>query len=811
MLVGFLERLLQRQVDGAQHLDPCPAFVVGLHQRPGRDFGAGAVNHVADGRTVVVPLVAVAPVVFGDLEALERDFLTGLEAFQLGLLVDGQPELDHNHAGVAQLLFEVINLAIGTHPVGRRAEAFDAFHQDAAVPGAVEHREHAARRDLLPEAPQVRLRALVFTGRGNRHDMVLTRVQRRRHPADRTALARRIVAFKHRDQRVFAHALVAHQAGQPRLFGDQLFFVIVLFQVLAQVEAVEQAFLVYRRDQRCRVHAAGLALGQFQSVLHTLQQQLAHGETTVVGVNPFNHIPRRIVAAGTAQDALAEVHKLVVGLGLLPVQRADAPTVQRVIGQGLEPRLHLLLGEVEPELEDQRAFIAEHFFQALGTGDGLVEPRVLDLAMHATLQHLAVPVAKKDPHAAFRRQLAPIAPSRRAGQFFVGLLVEGAYFDQARVHPFIQQLDGFALAAILSGYFSMEQAIGQFFLAAGMGVIVGLVIAHIVYVVHRFLPTTPSIDAALTLMTPYFMYMAAEHFHFSGVMAVVAGGLFLSYRSHEILSHSASRIQAISVWATLAFVLNGLVFILIGLELPVIMENLGNYSITQAINYGLIISITIIIIRLLYTLLITYIPTWLGNTKGADPVNPLWKGAVIVGWAGMRGVVSLASALSIPLLLSNGEAFPHRSLILFITFIVILVTLVFQGLTLPLVIKWIGIKDIEDFPPEGEQEAGIRLRLMQAALKRLNEKFSADMKENELIGFLKKQLESDISITSQQLESLECDSTKIEEIARYNSVLIDLYSVQRKELYQLRKEKTFSDEQIRKQESQLDLDEAKIL
>ena len=277
------------------------------------------------------------------------------------------------------------------------------------------------------------------------------------------------------------------------------------------------------------------------------------------------------------------------------------------------------------------------------------------------------------------------------------------------------------------------------------------------------------------------------------------------------MAWTASRIQAISVWATLAFVLNGLVFILIGLELPVIMESLGDYSILQAIHYGLIISATIIVIRLLYTLLIAYIPAWFGNTKRADPVNPLWKGAVIVGWAGMRGVVSLASALSVPLLLSSGEAFPHRSLILFITFIVILVTLVFQGLTLPLVIKWVDIKDIEDFPPEGEQEAGIRLRLMQAALKRLNEQFMEDMKENELIGFLKKQLESDISITNQQLESLECDTTEKVEIARYNAVLMDIYSVQRKELYQLRKEKTFSDEQIRKQENQLDLDEARLV
>lgn len=368
----------------------------------------------------------------------------------------------------------------------------------------------------------------------------------------------------------------------------------------------------------------------------------------------------------------------------------------------------------------------------------------------------------------------------------------------------------FALAAVLSGQFSMGQAVGQFFISAGMGIVVGLIIAHIVYVVHRFLPTTASIDAALTLMTPYFMYIGAEHFHFSGVMAVVSGGLFLSYRSHEILSHSNSRIQAISVWATLAFVLNGLVFILIGLELPIIMESLGSYSVIQAISYGLIISAVIIVIRVIYSMLIAYVPAWFGNLKRADPVNPLWKGPLIVGWAGMRGVVSLASALSIPLLMTNGHAFPNRSLILFITFVVILVTLVFQGLTLPLIIKWIKIKDIEDFPPEHEQEAGIRLRLMQAAIQRLNEQYTTEMRENELVGFLKEQLENDISITSQKLDSLECDTTEREEVELYNAVLLDLYTIQRKELYKLRKEKTFSDEEIRRQENQLDFDEAKI-
>lgn len=367
----------------------------------------------------------------------------------------------------------------------------------------------------------------------------------------------------------------------------------------------------------------------------------------------------------------------------------------------------------------------------------------------------------------------------------------------------------FALAAVISSQFSFREAVGQFFLVSVMGILIGVAIGKIMYYVHRYLPTTPSIDAALTLMTPYFMYMAAEHFHFSGVMAVVSGGLFLSYNSHEILSQN-SRIQATSLWSTVVFVLNGLVFILIGLELPVIIKDLGDYSIVEAIGYGIVISLIAIIIRLLYTFPIAYVPLWFGNTARKDPANPPWKGPVVVGWAGMRGVVSLASALSVPLFLSPGVPFPHRSLILFITFIVILSTLVFQGLTLPLIIKWVKMKDIDDFPPEEEQEAAIHLHLMRAALKELNEKFPLEISENELVGFLKNQLENDISLVNQRLESLECDATEKEEIELYNSIRIQLFTVQRRKLIALRNENLFSDEELRKHERQLDFEEAKI-
>lgn len=369
----------------------------------------------------------------------------------------------------------------------------------------------------------------------------------------------------------------------------------------------------------------------------------------------------------------------------------------------------------------------------------------------------------------------------------------------------------FALAAVLSGQFSMTQAVGQFFIVAVMGIVIGLAIAHILYVIHRFLPTTPSMDAALTLMSPYMMYLAAEEFHFSGVMAVVSGGLFLSYRSHEIFSSSRARLQTVNVWATVAFILNGLVFILIGLELPAIMADMGEYSISEAIWYGLVISVISIVIRILYVMPIAYVPKWMGRTKRADLKNPAWKGPLIIGWAGMRGVVSLASALSVPLLLGNGQGFPHRNLILFITFVVILVTLVFQGLTLPVLIRWVGIKDTGDFLPEEEQEAGIRLRLMKASLHKLDEKYSHEIRDNELVGFFKKQLENDAFIVEQQLESLTCDETEKKELDLYRHILLDIYSVQRHELVALRKEKFYSDEELRKQESQLDLDEAKVL
>jgi len=369
----------------------------------------------------------------------------------------------------------------------------------------------------------------------------------------------------------------------------------------------------------------------------------------------------------------------------------------------------------------------------------------------------------------------------------------------------------FALAAVLTGSFSMQVATGQFFLVAGMGVVVGLVGANIIYAIHRFLPTTHAMDAALTVMTPYILYLAAEQFHFSGVMAVVSGGLFISFRSHEVFRSGGTRLNMLGVWTTLIFVMNAVVFILIGLELPEIVENLGAYTVADGIKYGLIISAITIALRFIWVYPIAHIPRILSKKIRTNEPSPGWKLPLITSWAGMRGVVSLATALSIPLLMGeNGPAFPMRNLIIFITFVVIFVTLVIQGLTLPFVIKLLKIKEIDIATPPEEQRTAIQLQLNKAALNLLQQRYIGDIAENEMIAFMQKDLEENIALDTKRLESLECSATEKQEIERYHHVLLDVYAMQRKELFAMRKAKLYDDHEIRSMELHLDLEEVKI-
>ena len=367
----------------------------------------------------------------------------------------------------------------------------------------------------------------------------------------------------------------------------------------------------------------------------------------------------------------------------------------------------------------------------------------------------------------------------------------------------------FALAAILTGTFSIHQAVGQFFLVAGMGIVVGLIGATFMYLIHRFLPTTSAIDAALTLMTPYLLYLGAEQFHFSGVMAVVTGGLFISYRSHEIFKNGNTRLNMLGVWTTVIFVMNAMVFVLIGLSLPSIINGLEESSLIQGIKYGVIISIIIILIRFLWVYPTTFIPRWLFKSVRKEQ-SPGWKVPLVIGWTGMRGVVSLATALSIPFALDNGSPFPHRNLILLITFVVIFITLVIQGLTLPFLVKKLKIPALDYVLPHEQQEAQIKIRLNRLAINHINTNYYDMIEKSNLLKNYHSQILTETENTENQLDIFECNTCTSQEMQRFESILKEIYEKQRLAIFQMRREKYYDDEEIRKAELQLDLNDLKI-
>ncbi|MEG0698080.1 MAG: cation:proton antiporter, partial [Algoriella sp.] len=264
------------------------------------------------------------------------------------------------------------------------------------------------------------------------------------------------------------------------------------------------------------------------------------------------------------------------------------------------------------------------------------------------------------------------------------------------------------------------------------------------------------------------------------------------------------------VWTTLIFVMNALVFILIGLELPEIIAGLGKYSIEEAIKYGLIISFITIILRFIWVYISTHISRWLSPKARKEPA-PGWKGLLILSWSGMRGVVSLATALSIPMMMTdNTTAFPQRNLIIFITFVVIFITLVVQGLSLPYLLKIIKIKEVDHIIPSDRQQLDIQLRLDNLALSIINDKYENKINENHLVKLFKANIENTVENSVEGLNSLKAKEAKHNNVLEFHQILLDIYGLQRKELFKFRKENSFSDEEIRKSELQLDLNELKI-
>lgn len=365
----------------------------------------------------------------------------------------------------------------------------------------------------------------------------------------------------------------------------------------------------------------------------------------------------------------------------------------------------------------------------------------------------------------------------------------------------------FALVAVITGQFHFSQAVGSFFLVIIMGTVIGLVIGLIFYAIHRWLPTTPSIEIVLSFVTPYCMYYFAERFHFSGVLAVVSGGLLLSSQRQKMLTYQG-RVQGSNVWSTIGFVLNGVVFLLIGLQLPSITRQVEEVSLGQAIWYGVAISAVLIIARMMSTLGAALFTRFMANFITVADRNPGWRVPIVFGWSGMRGVVSLAAALSIPVLAQEGHPFPYRNLILFITFIVILVTLVVQGLTLPWLIRKLHPTSKFDTMTREEQEIVIQKKIAHVSLQHLEEKYKEHTQKNEHVSNLHARLKLDMKFFNQEMEVIK--SLNGNSLVEFLRIYLELLDEQRKKLDQMNHKAEFDEELIRKYLSLIDIEEFKI-
>jgi Na+/H+ antiporter len=359
----------------------------------------------------------------------------------------------------------------------------------------------------------------------------------------------------------------------------------------------------------------------------------------------------------------------------------------------------------------------------------------------------------------------------------------------------------FALAAVTTGSFSASHAAGRFALVALGGVLVGLIVGWLVAQLHRHMEDF-QLETVITLLTPYAAYIPAEHLGVSGVLATVAAGGYLGWRNPELLS-ALTRFRGRGVWSVLLLLFNGLVFILIGLQLASIRALTTGLSWGALVGYSAAVSAVAIAARLIYVPIGTYLPRLLSRRLRARDPSPPWRPVAFLGWTGMRGIVSLALALAVPMTLPSGAPFPQRSVVVIIAFAVILVTLVLQGLTLPAVIKVLGLKD-DGADLREEREA--LLRASEAAVKRLTEIDQTSVIHPQLLERVRLPYEQRLErLTEQTRDDPECRLTEGESAA-FRRLRGEALNAERKTIVELRNQGRISEEVLHRVQEALDLE-----
>jgi monovalent cation/hydrogen antiporter len=361
-----------------------------------------------------------------------------------------------------------------------------------------------------------------------------------------------------------------------------------------------------------------------------------------------------------------------------------------------------------------------------------------------------------------------------------------------------------AVSAVVGGSFSALDAGLDFVLAAAGGVAIGLAVGWVVAQIRKHLDDPP-VEITMSLFTGYLAYLPADRIGASGVLAVVAAGIYLGWHGPELASAS-TRIQAFSVWQMLTYLLNSALFILVGLQLGPILNGAGDLDTGTLVGYAAVVSAVVIGVRIAWQFTTPYLiravdrrPSQVTRRAGAGP-------RFLVAWAGMRGAVSLAAALALPFETDAGAPFPAREVLIFITFGVIFATLVIQGLTMPLLVRWLPV---EADGAEESEEIAARVAAAKAALDRLDELGAEEWTRDDTVDRLRNLYRYRKRRFAARAGKIEDDGYEDRSVA-YQQLLHELLTAQRMALVRLRNDGVISSDVMRRVERDLDLEETRL-
>jgi Na+/H+ antiporter len=363
-----------------------------------------------------------------------------------------------------------------------------------------------------------------------------------------------------------------------------------------------------------------------------------------------------------------------------------------------------------------------------------------------------------------------------------------------------------AVAAAVGGSFSLIDASLEFVGGAAGGIAIGLAVGYVVAAIRRRLED-PTTEITISLFTGYAAYLPAAELGLSGVLAAVTAGIYLGWRASELIS-PATRIQAFGTWEVLTFLINAVLFMLIGLQLPAIVDGLAGVPWQEPVGYAALVVAAVIGTRFLWAFTMPYVIRALDRRPQQRLRRVGARERIVISWSGMRGAVSLAAALALPLETDAGAPLPDRDLVLFITFAVILVTVVGQGLTLPALIRRLGIGE-DSGDDERNEELRARLTAAKAAIDALNQLEAEEWTRDDSIERTRALYEFRKRRFAAQAGKIEDDGIEDRSLT-FQRMMHIVYGAQRQALVALRNNGEISSEVMRRIERELDLEESRL-